>query len=85
MRPEDWPEVERIYAASEEIGLWTLQASVFAVNLVSLRLHEQAGFRLVGTRERIAQRDGRWHDTVMLERRSPVVAIRLASSSFPAR
>jgi phosphinothricin acetyltransferase len=65
--------LEEIIRASEEAGFWTLQASVFAVNAVSLRLHEQAGFRRVGIRERIAQRDGRWHDTVILERRSPVV------------
>ena len=65
--------LEQIIRASEEAGCWTLQASVFAVNQVSLRLHQQAGFRQVGIRERIAQRDGRWHDTVMLERRSPVV------------
>ena len=64
----DW-----LIRASEEAGFWTLQASVFAGNEPSLRLHERAGFRLVGVRERIAQRDGRWHDTVILERRSPVV------------
>ena len=65
--------LERLVRASEEAGLWTLQATVFASNRASLRLHEQAGFRRVGVRERIAQRDGRWHDTVILERRSPVV------------
>jgi phosphinothricin acetyltransferase len=65
--------LEALVHSSEEVGLWTLQASVFAGNHASLRLHEQAGFRRVGVRERIAQRDGRWHDTVILERRSPVV------------
>jgi L-amino acid N-acyltransferase YncA len=65
--------LQEIIRASEEAGYWTLQVSVFAVNHASLRLHQQAGFRRVGIRERIAQRDGRWHDTVILERRSPVV------------
>jgi phosphinothricin acetyltransferase len=50
-------------------GLWTLQATIFAENLPSIRLHEEAGFRLVGRRERIAQLDGRWRDTVLYERR----------------
>ena len=36
-------------------------------------LHRAAGFRVVGTRERIAQHHGRWRDTVLIERRSPVL------------
>lgn len=56
---------------SEEAGLWALQAGVFPENAASLRLHEGAGFRRVGTRERIAQLDGAWRDVVLLERRSP--------------
>lgn len=58
---------------SENMGLWTLQAVIFAANAPSLRLHQQAGFRVVGRRERIAQRDGVWHDTILLERRSLLV------------
>lgn len=50
-------------------GLWTLQTSIFVVNEASIALHTSSGYRVVGTRERIAQRDGVWHDTVMLERR----------------
>jgi phosphinothricin acetyltransferase len=38
-------------------------------------LHERLGFRRVGVRERIAQRDGRWRDTVLLERRSQEVGL----------
>ncbi|MGB7556371.1 MAG: N-acetyltransferase family protein [Candidatus Korobacteraceae bacterium] len=59
--------------ASEENGIWTLQAGIFAENAVSIRLHQQAGFRVVGTRERIGCLDGRWRDTVLVERRSAVV------------
>ena len=65
--------LEGISFASEEAGFWTLQASVFASNGPSLVLHERGGFRRVGIRERIAERDGHWHDTVILERRSRVV------------
>jgi phosphinothricin acetyltransferase len=54
---------------ADAAGLWTLQATIFAENLPSIRLHEEAGFRLVGRRERIAQLDGRWRDTVLCERR----------------
>ena len=58
---------------SEAQGMWTLQASIFPENRASLRLHESAGFREVGRRQRIARRDGRWRDTILLERRSRVV------------
>jgi L-amino acid N-acyltransferase YncA len=53
-------------------GIWTLQTSVFPENEVSLRLLERYGFRVVGRRERIGQLDGRWRDTLLLERRSEV-------------
>jgi L-amino acid N-acyltransferase YncA len=59
-----------LIAESEEAGFWTLQASIFPENVASVKLHERCGFRLVGRRERIAQRDGRWRDTVLMERRS---------------
>jgi L-amino acid N-acyltransferase YncA/DNA-binding transcriptional ArsR family regulator len=58
--------------AADTGGLWTLQTAIFPENRASLALHHAAGFRTLGVRERIAQRDGVWHDTVFLERRSPV-------------
>lgn len=61
--------------ASEQVGLWTLQAGIFPENTGSLILHERAGFRMVGRRERIGQMHGQWRDTVLLERRSTAVGI----------
>ena len=61
--------------ASEQNGIWTLQAGILAENAVSIRLHQQAGFRTVGTREKIGHLDGRWRDTVLMERRSAVVGV----------
>jgi len=59
--------------ASEAAGVWTLQASIFPENVASIRAHERVGFREVGRRERIGRfYDGRWRDTVLLERRSAV-------------
>jgi len=58
--------------ASERAGVWTLQSSIFAINQPSLALHRACGFREVGRRERIAQLNGQWHDTLLLERRSPL-------------
>jgi L-amino acid N-acyltransferase YncA/DNA-binding transcriptional ArsR family regulator len=58
--------------AADAAGLWTLQTSIFTENRASIALHHAAGYRTVGIRERIAQRDDTWHDTVLIERRSPV-------------
>jgi L-amino acid N-acyltransferase YncA len=55
---------------ADAAGIWTIQTSIFPENRASLALHERCGFRVVGTRERIAKRDGIWRDTVFLERRS---------------
>ncbi len=62
-----------LVASSEQNGIWTLQAGILAENAVSIRLHQQAGFRIVGTRERIGCLDGEWRNTVLMERRSTVV------------
>ena len=59
--------------ASEEAGFWTLQSSIFSENKSSIKLHQRAGFRIVGTREKIAKRNGIWKDTLFLERRSPLI------------
>jgi len=63
--------MERLVAAADESGVWTIQTSIFPENAASLALHELVGFRVVGRRERIAQLNGIWRDTVLLERRSP--------------
>lgn len=62
-----------LVAASEQHNLWTLQAGIFPENVQSLALHAGAGFRVVGTRERIGCLEGRWRDVVLMERRSKVV------------
>ena len=59
-----------LIGSTEAAGIWTIQSSLFPENTASVRLHQQAGFRIVGTRERIARHHGRWRDTVIIERRS---------------
>lgn len=54
---------------SEKVGFWTLQSSIFDINISSIQLHKKMGFRIVGTREKIAQLHGKWHDTVIMEKR----------------
>ena len=69
--------LDAFVTASDEAGFWTIQSSVFPENTASLRVHQAAGFRVLGVRERIARsalgvHAGNWRDTVLLERRSAV-------------
>ena len=67
--------MERLVEESEANGIWTLYSSIFPENRATRRLHLRHGFREVGVRERIARRDGRWRDTLILERRSDKVGL----------
>lgn len=56
-------------------GVWTVQSGVFVENAPSLALHAAAGFRTVGTRERLGKMGygplaGHWRDVVLLEHRA---------------
>ena len=64
--------LHRQVTAADARGLWTLQTSIFPENRASLALHHSAGYRTLAVRTRIAQLDGVWRDTVLLERRSEV-------------
>ncbi len=61
--------------SSEQNGIWTLQAGIFPENAASIRLHERAGFRIVGRRERLGCMNGVWRDIVLMERRSAVAGV----------
>jgi len=61
-----------LIGSTEAAGIWTIQSGVFPENSASVRLHERAGFRVVGTRQRIGRHHGRWRDVLLVERRSGV-------------
>jgi L-amino acid N-acyltransferase YncA/DNA-binding transcriptional ArsR family regulator len=61
--------IHRQVTAADDAGLWTLQTSIFPENRASIALHQSAGFRTLGMRERIGRHHGTWRDTVFLERR----------------
>jgi L-amino acid N-acyltransferase YncA len=67
--------LRELVSESESAGMWTLQAAIFPENQASIRLHESAGFRVVGRRERIGCLDGCWRDVVLMERRSAIVGV----------
>ncbi|MEP2101026.1 MAG: N-acetyltransferase family protein [Parasphingorhabdus sp.] len=67
--------LQAIISASEDQGIWTLTAGIFPENEASMQLHQKAGFKTLGRRERIGKMTfgplaGQWRDVVTLERRS---------------
>lgn len=65
--------LQALLASTDAAGIWTVQSGIFPENTASLALHMKAGFRIVGTRERLGRHHGRWRDVVLVERRSPAV------------
>jgi L-amino acid N-acyltransferase YncA/DNA-binding transcriptional ArsR family regulator len=61
--------IHRQVTAADDAGLWTLQTSIFPENRAGIALHQSAGFRTLGVRERIGRHNGTWRDVVFLERR----------------
>ena len=69
--------LQELIASTEAAGIWTIQSSIFPENEPTIALHRTEGFRVIGTRERIAQMAygpsaGRFRDTLLLERRSAI-------------
>jgi L-amino acid N-acyltransferase YncA len=62
--------LNELVLASENDGLWTLQAGIFPENVASVELHKRTGFRIVGVRERLGSMSGVWRDVLLMERRS---------------
>jgi len=60
---------------SEKNNFWTLQSGIFPENKPSIRIHEELGFRLIGSRQKIGKMNGVWRDTLLFERRSPKIGI----------
>jgi len=51
-------------------GIWSLLSVICSVNTHSIHMHEKCGFRVIGTRERIAKdRFDVWQDTTLMELR----------------
>ena len=63
--------LDELVRRADAEGVWTIQAGILAGNDASVALHERCGFRVVGIRERIAQKRGEWRDVVLMERRAP--------------
>ena len=67
--------LKTLISESEKEGFWTLTATILEKNEVSIHLHKNFGFKIVGKRERIAFHQGKWTSTVLMDRRSVVVGV----------
>jgi L-amino acid N-acyltransferase YncA len=65
--------LDALIPSTERAGIWTIQSGIFPENTTSLALHARAGFRIVGTRERIGCHNGWWRDVVLIERRTSAI------------
>jgi L-amino acid N-acyltransferase YncA len=60
--------LERLIAVGREIGYHKLVLSAFPFNPGGMALYERMGFRTVGIYREQGQLDGRWVDTIIMER-----------------
>lgn len=65
--------LEELVSSTEAAGIWTIQSGIFPENTSSLRVHEQAGFEIVGRRKKLGKLHDEWRDVLLVERRSNVV------------
>lgn len=66
--------LQHLAERARELGYWSIQSSIFPENSPSLALHNKAGFRRIGHRERIAHMEygphkGIWRDIILMEQR----------------
>jgi phosphinothricin acetyltransferase len=67
--------LQALITASEQHGIWTLQAGIFPENQASVALVKKVGFREIGRRERLGKLHGTWRDVLLFERRSNVAGV----------
>jgi phosphinothricin acetyltransferase len=60
--------LEALAGAAEGVGLYKLTSRIFSTNEASIRLHEAAGFTIVGVQRHHGRLEGRWLDCVLVER-----------------
>ena len=60
--------LEALFDAYRARGFWKLVSRIFPENTASLKLHERAGFRVVGVYHRHGKLEGQWRDCVIVEK-----------------
>ena len=63
--------LDELIEKSKELGYWKLLSRIFTFNVASRELCKKCGFREVGVYEKHGRLDGKWIDTVIVERLIP--------------
>lgn len=66
--------LRKLVMDSETHEFWTLQLNILPENQASISLFQKFGFRIVGTRKKLARVNNEFKDVLLLERRSNVIA-----------
>lgn len=65
--------LSKLMESARAEGYWTLYSAIFSVNEGSIKLHKKCGFKIIGTRERIAKdKFGNWQSTTIMEWRNDI-------------
>lgn len=72
--------LSELITASEENGIWSLEAGIFPENEASLVVHHALGFETVGRKRGLGRMSygpmaGQWRDVMLLQRRSRIVGV----------
>ena len=67
--------LHELILASENAGVWTLQAGIFLENEPSIKIHLKNGFKRVGVREKLGKMKQVWRDVLLMERRSNITGL----------
>ena len=68
--------LKKLIEVSEANGYWSLYSGIIKENTASIALHKKCGFREIGFKEKVGKmNNGKWHDVVLMEKRSSVVGI----------
>jgi len=60
--------LDALFQAYAQRGFWKILSRIFPENVASLKLHERAGFRVVGVYQRHGKLEGQWRDCVIVEK-----------------
>lgn len=65
--------INKVISFADQNEIWTIESNMFKTNIASKHVHEKAGFKVLGIREKLGRLDGNWVDILMMERRSTVI------------
>lgn len=60
--------MENVEIQAKKAGVWSIVSWIFSDNTPSIKLHEKAGYRVVGTHKKAGMLKGVWKDVLVMEK-----------------